>query len=167
MVACRGRAERLASALEPPCCERLLEAGVAAEQVGGRLRTDAPCARDSVGRVAAQCDEVRHLVGLDAVALDHSAGPMRERAAAALWLQDRRVLACELERVAVAARDERVTPLRLLLGDGRGKEVVGLVAIGLRDRESHRLAQLWGEIELLEQVGRELPAALVALEASR
>ena len=58
-----------------PGRERLLERAVLASSVG-LLRADAarPAA---VGRVAAQRDEVRHLVGLDAVALAHLAGPTR------------------------------------------------------------------------------------------
>ena len=157
--------ERLRLALEAPRRERVLEAVVTAEEIGGSLRADATRTGNPVGRVAAQRDEIGNLARLDPVALAHLRRPdAEERAAAPLRLQDRRLLARELERVAVAARDERITPSRLLVGDGRGEEVVGLVAVGLRDRESNRLAQLRGQVELLEQVGRELPATLVALE---
>ena len=48
--------ERLGLALEAPCRERVLEAGVAAEEIGGRLRADARARRESgrTGRRAAR-----------------------------------------------------------------------------------------------------------------
>ena len=96
-------------------------------------------------------------VGLDAVALAHLGRPdPRERPAALLRLQHDRPLADELERVAVAARDERVAAAGLLERDGGGEEVVGLVARRLRGGEAHRLDELRRQVELLEQLLVEL-----------
>ena len=76
----------------------------------GRLRRPDPLrARDPIRGVAAERDEVRHLLGLDAVPLPHLVGPDAvELADAALRQQDRRRLRRELEEVAVARHDERV-----------------------------------------------------------
>src|SRR5829696_8325404 len=65
--------------------QRLLEAAVLPQQARGALRTDAPRARQLVGRIAAQGDEIRDLPRLDAEALAdlggavsaHPAGPDR------------------------------------------------------------------------------------------
>ena len=101
-----------------------------------------------VGRVAAQRDQVRHLLGVDAVALAHLGGAdPRELAHAARRLEDRHAVARELERVAVGGRDEHVArplPRR------RGEEVVRLVAGRLRDEEAERADDLGQDLELLE-----------------
>ena len=89
-----------------------------AQQIRRRLRADATRARKLVRRVAAQRDEVGHLRRLDAVALAHLRRPdPRELADAARRLQDRRVLARELERVPVGGGDERRAAALLLARD--------------------------------------------------
>ena len=106
------------------------------------LRPDAARARDLVGRVAAEGDEVRHLLGLDVVALAHLGGPdPRELAHPAHGLQDRDVVGDELERVAVGGRHERGAAGGSLRGDGGGEEVVGLEAGALAAGDPCRLEQ--------------------------
>ena len=94
---------------EPSVGERRLERPVLPQDVGRLLRADPARARELVRRVAAQRDEVGHLLGLDAVALAHlrRADP-RELAHALDRLQDRDAVAGELERVTVGGRDEHV-----------------------------------------------------------
>ena len=117
------------------------------------------CAGDLVGRVAAQRDEVRHLLGLDAVALAHLGRPdARELAHTLDRLKDRHAVGDELERVAVRRRDEHRAGPR---ARRRGEEVVGLVAARLRDREAERLDECGQHPELLEDRLLELAARLV------
>src|SRR4051794_34417888 len=94
----------------------------------GCLRADALRAGQLVGRVAAKRDEVRYLGRLDAVALAHLPRPdPGELADAAHGVEDHRPVADELERVAVAACDERRPAALLLVRDRSGEEVVRLV----------------------------------------
>ena len=71
----RARVARHAVLERPRRREHRLERAVRAQQLGGRLRADAGRAGQAVGGVAAQRDEVRHLLGLDAVALAHLRRP--------------------------------------------------------------------------------------------
>ena len=151
---------------EPAGVEHRLQRAVLGEQRRRRLRADALRARELVGRVAAQGDEVRHLLGLDAVSLAHLAGPdPRELGDALDRLEDGRPLADELERVAVGGGDERLAAACLLLGDRGGEEIVRLVARLLPGDEPERPDELRQEVELLEQLGVEDAAALVGGEA--
>ena len=68
---------------------------------------------DPVGGVAAQRDEVRHLLRVDAVALAHLGRPDPRKAAPAHRLEDGHAVADELEGVAVRGGDEhRPVPVR-------------------------------------------------------
>src|SRR5262249_58767697 len=121
---------------EAALVEHRLERAVLLEQLRGRLRADALRTGELVGRIAAQGDEVRHLRRLDAVAFAHlGRTDARDLADTPQRLEDRRPLARQLERVAVAARDEDTAAAVLLVRDGRGEEVVGLVTWRLPDRE--------------------------------
>src|SRR5256714_7219300 len=142
--------------------ERGLERLVPAEDLGRLLRPDPRRAGQPVGRVAAERDEVRHLLRLDAVALAHLRRPdARELGDAAGWLEDRHLCACELERVAVGGGDEDG---RLGVRCGRGEGVVRFVPGRLRVREPQRLDQYRQELELLQELLVEDPAGLGALE---
>ena len=89
--------------------EHALERPVLAQQVAGGLRADALGARQPVGRVAAQRDEVGNLLGLDAVALAHLGRPDDLRPVlAAAREQHRHAVADALEHVAVAGEQQRV-----------------------------------------------------------
>ena len=133
------------------------------QEVCGGLGAHTARARDLVGGIAAERDEVGHLLRVDAVALAHLRRPdPRQRPAALLRLQHRGPRADQLERVAVTARDERLAAAGLLERDAGGEEVVRLVPVCLREREAHRLDELRRQVELLQQVGVELTSALVA-----
>ncbi len=114
---------------EPSGGEHRLERAELAQQDGSLLLADASRARDAVGRVAAQRDEVDDLVGPHAVALD-DAGRVDpgELGDAASGLKDRDAVADELVGVAIRSGDEGGATAGLL-GDGRRREeVVGLEA---------------------------------------
>src|SRR6266545_6572452 len=76
-------------------------------------------------------------------------------------MENRRVLTRELERVAVAARDEHVATARLLVRDRRGEKVVRLVARCLRAREPKCGAERRQQRELLDDRILELASRLV------
>ena len=152
----RGESSRL---------ERGFQRPVLAEDRGRCLGADAARAGELVGGIAAQRDEVRHLRGLDAVALANLGRPdPRELGDALHRLEHGRQLADELERVAVGGGDERRPASLLLLGDRGGEEVVRLVPGLLRGREAHRTDELREQLELLEQLGIEDAARLVGGE---
>src|SRR6516164_10974774 len=56
-----------------------------------------------LGRIAAQRDEIRHLFGLDAIALAHLIRPNPRQLAGADGIEDRRARRSELKRVTIAA----------------------------------------------------------------
>src|SRR5438094_813479 len=123
--------------LESSLLEHLLQRSVLGEEVGGGLRAHALGARQAVGRVAAKRDEVRHLLRLDLVLLAYLCwSDPGELADSPDRLQDGRVLAGELERVAVGGGDEGGAAPLLLLRDRRSEEVVGLVAGALGSNEA-------------------------------
>ena len=70
----------------------------------------------------------------------------------------------ELERVAVAARDERRTAALFFRSRGRGEEIVGLVAGTLGVRETEGCNELRQRVELIDQRVVELAPALVVGE---
>ena len=74
-------------------------------------------------------------VGIDAVALAHLGRADARHLARAHRIEDRRALGRELERVAVAARDQHGAAAPLFGRDRGGKEIVGLVAgaFGIRE----------------------------------
>jgi hypothetical protein len=87
--------------------ERLFQASVFPQQIGCALGPDTCRAREPVRGVAAQGDEVRHLLGIDAIALADFLRTDTRRLSRAQGIEDRRALRGELECVAVAARDKR------------------------------------------------------------
>src|SRR5262249_10557129 len=76
---------------------------IAPQQRSSALRADARRARQLVGRIAAQRDEIRHLFGLDAIALAHLIRPNPRQLAGADGIEDRRARRSELKRVTIAA----------------------------------------------------------------
>ena len=92
---------------EPSGGQDVLERPVLGEDLGRLLRPDAAGARQLVGRVAAQRDQVGHLLGVDAVALAHLVrADARELAHALRRGEHRHAVADELVRVAIGGRDE-------------------------------------------------------------
>src|SRR5262249_30559294 len=145
--------------------ERLLQGAVLGEDLRRRLRPDAAGAGQLVGGVATQGDEVRNLLGLDAIALPYlrRANP-RDLADASGRLEDRHAVRGQLERVAVGGGDERLPTARGLVVGGGGQEVVRLVAGPLRDRKPERGDEVREQRQLLEQLVIELSSGLIAVE---
>ena len=144
-----------------------LERAEAHEQVGGGLVADAGHARDVVGRVALEPDEVGHEPRRDAVAGLDALGRVDVHVGhAARREQHADVLGDELERVAIVRDHARRDPLLVRAQAERADHVVGLVALeldvavpeGLDERAQVRLL-------LLEQRRRRLARRLVAREA--
>src|SRR5207249_4622012 len=99
---------------------------------------------------------------LDAVALAYLLWPdARQLRDAANRLEYRRAVACELERVAVGGRDQRLAAALLLERDRGSEEVVGLVPGCLRVAEAERPDEHGQQVELFEQLLVEDAAALV------
>ena len=99
--------ERLRLGGEASCCEQRLERAVLVQQRGGRLGADPSSARDAIGGVSAQRDEVHDLRRVDAVALAHLGGADAHHLAdTARRLQDRRRRARQLEGVAIRRRHQ-------------------------------------------------------------
>ena len=154
---------------EASVVEHRLERLVLREQRRGGLRPDALRAGQLVRGIAAQRDEVRHLLRLDAVALAHLVrADARDLADAANRLEHRRPLAHELERVAVAARDERRAAARLLVRrrPRRGSRPLRSPA-PCRPAKSSAVQSSGSIAELLEQGLVEDAARLVARRTPR
>ena len=137
-----------------------LERAVLRDELAGGLVADPGDAGDVVGRVALEPDEVRHLVGPDAVAgLDALGRVDLDVGDAARRHHQADVLGAELECVAVGRDDARPDPGLVRARRERRDHVVGLpalelevpVAEGLDDRPEVR--------ELLARAGRASAAA--------
>src|SRR4051812_46417416 len=110
------RAAHPRGALPRPAVERGLERAVPREQVRRRLLADPLRARQAVGGVAPQGDEVRHLLGRDAVAALHLGRvDLLDPPRPGLDEQDLGALAGALVHVAVAGHDQGAAA-RVLLG---------------------------------------------------
>ena len=142
--------------------DHLLERAVLRDQLPGRLVADAGDPRDVVGGVALEADEVRHLVGPDAVAELHALGRVDvDVGDAARRHHQRDVLAAELERVPVGRDDARLDA-RLVGARRDGRDhVVGLPALELEVPVAERLDDRTEVRELLAEQVRHRPAALL------
>src|SRR3954452_17575358 len=129
------------------------------------LRTDAPCPRELVRRIASQRDKIRHLHGFDAIALAdfgradprHLPGPDR--------MKDGDIRRCQLERIAVAGGDKR-SSFAPGFGRGGGEEVVSLVPGFLGTGEAAGRDKFREDFQLLDQFVVELAAAFIGGERS-
>jgi hypothetical protein len=117
--------------------------------------------------VAAQGDEIGHLLGADAVAFAHFRGPDPGHLACPHRLQDHRPVRGELQGVAVAARYDRAAAPPFFLRHRGREEVVGFVASRLRGGEPAGRNELRQDIELLQQLGVEDATALVTFDSAR
>ena len=143
----------------------LLERAVLRDQLTGGLVPDPGDAGDVVRRVALQADEVRHLVGADAVPeldplgrvdVDVRDAPRRHH--------QRDVLAAELERVPVGGDDTGADPGLVRARGERRDHVVRLPPLELEVRVAERLDDRAEVRELLaEQVGHRPAPLLVRL----
>lgn len=114
--------------------DQLRERTELVDPLRGRLLADAGDARQVVGRVTAQGGEVGVLRGCQPVLLeDLLRGEPGQFGDALGRIQHRRVLADQLEGVAVAGDDQHLEALGLGLGGEGGDDVVRLVAV---DREA-------------------------------
>jgi len=115
------QAKRLCLGGEPTVSKQCLERVVLVQKLRGTFLPDSPCARDSIRRIATKGDEVRHLRGIDSVALTYLHRTDSGRRGSTNRLQDRRMRARELERVSIRGRDEGVSPCLLLAVGARLK----------------------------------------------
>jgi hypothetical protein len=145
-----------------PFGERGLEGSVLLDDRGGAAGPDPGSTGDPVRGVAPKGDEVRHLLGIHAVALAHLVRPHAlQLGHAALRMEDRGSLRRELEKVTVVREDEHRS-IALLLGVHSGcEEVVRFVPGCLRPRKAERLDQLRQAVELIGQVTRKIAPGLV------
>ena len=115
--------------------EHRLQRPVLRDQLAGGLVADPGDARDVVGRVALEADEVGHLVGPNAVAgLDALGGVDVDVGDPARGHHQRHVLGAELEGVAVGRDDARLDPGLVRPGRERRDHVVRLPALELEVR---------------------------------
>jgi hypothetical protein len=141
------------------------EVAVLLEQLGGGLLADAGDARDVVGGVALEADEVGDERRRDAVAVEHRLGVVDRRVGdPAAGRHHAHAVLHELEEVAVAGHDHHVDPLLVRLARERGDHVVRLVALDAHVRVAESVHE---RVEvrplLLEQVGPLAPPGLVLL----
>ena len=134
--------------------EHAVEGAVFVEQRRGGLGADSLGARQPVGGVAAQRDQIGDLCRRDAAPLCHAGRVDRARRSVAAQLDDRRVRVDGLVEVAVARADQRVAagcPFDARIGP---HQVVGLERVVCRDRPAERLEQRWSPVPLGAQLGR-------------
>ncbi len=144
-----------------PVGERVFQRRVFAQQRRRSFRPDPFGPGQPVRRIAAQRDEIRHLFGLDAIAFAHLGRADARHLAGAYGVQDQRPAGRELVGIAVAARNERMAAAPLLRRGCRCEEIVGLVTRRLGIGEAAGRDQFRQDVELLDQLLVELPAALI------
>jgi hypothetical protein len=149
--------------------DHLLDRAVLRDELARRLVADAGDPRDVVGGVALEADEVRHLVGPDAVTELHPLGRVDvDLGDAARRHHQRDVLAAELERVPVGRDDAGLDPCLVRARRDRRDDVVRLPALELEVPVAERLDDRTEVRELLpEQVGHRPAALLVGLRDLR
>ena len=119
------------------------------------------CARQPVGRIAAQCDEVGDLSGIDAVALAHLLRSNARHLTGADRVQDSRRSRRQLKGIAIATCHQRGAAAPLLGRDRGRKEVIGLVAGCLGVGEAAGGDESGQQIELIDELGVERASALI------
>ena len=142
--------------------DHLLERAVLSDQLARGLVADTRDARDVVRRVALEPDEVRDLVGPDAVAELDPFGRVDVHIRDAAWRHHQRdVRRAELEGVAVG-RDDRRLHARLVGARGERRDhVIRLPALELQVAVAERLHDRLEMRELLAQQVGHRPAALL------
>src|SRR4029077_3407579 len=143
------------------CPERLLQRAIGAQDPRCSRRPQSGDPRQPVGWIAAQRDELRNPRGIDAVELASLRRPDPRDLAGANRIKNGRAGRGKLERISVAAGDQRAAAAPFFGGDRRGEEIIGLVARGLRIGKAARGDELRQHLELLEQCVVEFAAALI------
>src|SRR5262249_34218633 len=131
------------------------------EQVSGTFGTHAAGAGDLVRRVPAQCDEVGHLMGIDAVSFPYFGWTDSRHLARAHGKEDGCPFRGQLESIAVTACHQHRSAGLLLLRTGGGEKVVRLVAGRLRVRETAGGHEIRQHVQLLDQSFIELATTLI------
>src|SRR5215467_733256 len=120
------------------------------------------CARHLVGGIAAQGNKVRDLDGIDAIPCANLSGADPRDFACAEGIKDCGVVRCELERVAVATRNEDSTPTLLFRRGGGREKIIRLKARRLRILKSAGGNKLRQHVKLLEQRVVKFATALIS-----
>ncbi len=143
--------------------DHTLERAVLRDELARGLVADPRHARDVVARVALQADEVRHLIGPDAVAGDDAVGRVDvDVGDAARRHHQADVVGAELERVAVGRDDAGSDAVLVRTRRERRDHVVGLPPGELEVPVAERLDDRAEVRELLgEQTGHRAPRLLV------
>jgi hypothetical protein len=133
-----------------------------APQLSGALWPDSGCARQVVRGIAAERNEVRHLVWIDAVSLPDLFRPNARDFAAPRRIEDRCTRRGELKRIPIAARHQCGAACTLLSGNCGGEKVVRLVPRGFGVRKPKRGDKFGQDVQLLNQIIIELSPALIS-----
>src|SRR5262245_13467827 len=142
--------------------KRSLETAVSLQQRCSTCCPNSRCARHLVGGIAAQGDKVRDLGRIDAISRANLSGADMRNFACADGIKDGGVVRGELERIAVAARNNDTTAALLFRCGGGCKKIIRLEAGRLQILKSACGNTLRQHIELLEQVVVKFTAALVS-----
>jgi hypothetical protein len=105
--------------------------------------------------------KIRHLFGLDAIALAHFIRPNPRQLAGADGIEDRRARRSELKRVTIAACHQCGAAAALFGACCGGEEIVGFVTRALGVGEAAGGDEFRNERKLLDQIVVEFPAALI------
>jgi hypothetical protein len=120
------------------------------------------CAWQLIGGIAAQGDEIRNLLGLDAIPRSNLSGIDTRHLARADRIKNGRAMRGKLKRVAVAARNKHSTAAPFFLCSSGGKKIIRLEAWRFRILETAGGNKFRQHIELLEQSVVKLPTTLVS-----
>ena len=118
--------------------------------------------RHPIGRVSAQSDEIRDLLGVDTISRANFGGTNPGHLTRTNGKRIIGVLGRKLEHVAIAACDENGAAPALFLGNRGGNEIVGLVTRCFGCRKAAGSHEPRQEIELLDQIIVELASALIS-----
>ena len=148
------------------------QAAVRLQKLRGGLLADTGHAGDVVGRIALQAKVVGHLLGTDAVAIQHFRRPVYGHVGDALFRgDDARLVGSQLIGVLIAGHQQRFVAQRLVArGDGP-QHVVAFPAFDAHHRHAHGLQKLLDDGKLNLQIvvhGRALRLVLLeGLHAKR
>ncbi len=141
-----------------------IKCAVPLHQLSGALWADSSSARQFVGRVTAERNEVRNLVWIDAISLPDLVRPNARDFAAPRRVQDCRARRGELKRIPVAARHHCRTTCTFLSSNCGREKVIRLVSGRFGVREPKSGDKFRQDIQLLDQIIIELSPALIGGE---
>jgi hypothetical protein len=135
---------------------------VLAKDSGGAFRADAGRTGNLVRWVAPKRDEIRHLYRFDAVSSRHLLWTDANQFASAGGLNDRCSCGGELERMAIASRDDCGSTAFFFAGNGGGQEVIGLESWGLGGGKAAGDNEIRQGREVRDKLVVELPTGLIS-----